>query len=77
MTPAEKAKEIYNKFYGIPLYIKTIKQCVLIAVNEIIESRKDDSRFDDTLLSTSSEYYTSHPMYLTYWLQVKQEIEKL
>jgi hypothetical protein len=29
------------------------------------------------LLSTSSEYYNTHTMYITYWLQVKQEIEKL
>ena len=52
------------------------KQCALIAVNEIISSRKDDSGFDDFLSSRSSEYYTPHPMYLTYWEEVKKEIEK-
>ena len=52
------------------------KQCALIAVDEIISSREDDSGFDDTLSSTSSEYYTPHPMYLTYWEEVKTEIEK-
>jgi len=46
-------------------------------VDEIIKSREDDGAFDDTLSSTSSEYYTAHPMYLTFWLEVKQEIEKL
>jgi hypothetical protein len=53
------------------------KQCALIAVDEIIKSREDDRHFDDTLSSTGSEYYTAHPMYLTYWQEVKQEIEKL
>ena len=76
MTPEEKAQELYLKYYGIPLYIKTIKECCHIAVNEIIESRKDDAKFDDTFFSTS-EYHTPHPMYLSYWLQVKQEIDKL
>jgi len=46
----------------------------MITIGEIIKSRKDDSRFGDTLLSTSSEYYTPHRMYTTYWLRVKQEI---
>jgi hypothetical protein len=56
---------------------KTAKECALIAVDEIIQSRQDDGHFDDTLSSTGSEYYTPHIMYLTYWLQVIQEIEKL
>ena len=76
MTPQEKAKHLYGKYYGIPLYIKTVKECCHIAVDEIINSRKDDSAFDDTYLITS-DYYTPHPMYLNYWLQVKQEIQKL
>ena len=53
------------------------KQCALIAVDEIIKSREEDSHFDDKLLYTGSDYLTVHPMYLTYWLQVKEEIEKL
>ena len=76
MTPQEKARQLYDKFYGIPLYIKTVKECCMIAVDEIISSRKDDSQFDDTYLITS-EYYTPHPMYLSYWNLVKQEIQKL
>jgi hypothetical protein len=76
MTPAEKAQDLYLKYYGIPLYIKTVKQCCNIAVDEIIASRKDDTKFDDTFFSTS-EYHTPHPMYLSYWLQVKEEINKL
>ena len=36
MTPKEKAQELYNKFYGIPLYIKNVKQCCHIAIDEIL-----------------------------------------
>lgn len=65
MTPKEKAIEIYNKFYGIPLYIKTIKQCCYIVVDEIIK-----------------EYGTYYKIevdekYVSYWEQVKIEIEKI
>jgi len=90
MTPKEKATSIVDTMYliisnngqftgehSIPFKFEEAKKCALIAVDEIIESRKDDRMFGDTLLSTSSEYYNPHPMYITYWLQVKQEIEKL
>ena len=79
MTPQEKAYELVLKFQFKQKGIRKelVKRSALIAVGEIIESRKDDSMFGDTLLSTSSEYYTPHPMYITYWEQVKQEIEKL
>jgi len=77
MTPQEKAIQIYNKFYGIPLYLKTIKECCHILVDQIIESGEDDSAFDDTKWGNGSEYYSPHPMYLTYWLQVKEEINQL
>jgi hypothetical protein len=77
MTPQEKAKQLYGKYYGIPLYIKTVKECCHIAVNEIIASRKDDIAFNDTNWENASKYYTPHPMYLNYWLKVKEEIDKL
>jgi hypothetical protein len=63
MTPKEKAIELYNKFYGIPLYIKTIKQCCNIVVNEILD--------DMTIrLGLDKEDFE-------YWEEVKQEIEKI
>jgi hypothetical protein len=87
MTPKEKAEELVSVYrkeiikgkYRIDGFVieELAEESALIAVDEIIESRKDDGAFDDTLSSTSSEYYTPHPMYLTYWLQVKTEIEKL
>ena len=85
-TPKEKAQELFTN-YRFVLSIPNAplgeskdniaKQCALIAVDEIISSREDDGAFDDTVSSMSSEYYTPHPMYLTYWQQVKQEIENL
>lgn len=87
MTPKEKAMQLVDHYmdlseeqeYNTPRDMPKdiVKQCAFIAVDEIIKSREDDGSFDDTLSSTSSEYYTPHPMYLTYWQQVKQEIEKL
>ena len=82
MTPKEKAKQLIisytrNKHLQFGLNDFLGKQCALIAVDEIINSRNDDRGFDDTLSSVSSEYYTAHPMYLTYWQEVKQEIIKL
>jgi predicted RNA-binding protein with PUA-like domain len=76
MTPQEKAKELIDKFtFEIGKF--NAKQSALVTVNEIIESREDDSAFDDTMWENASEYYSPHPMYLNYWLKVKIEIEKL
>ena len=88
MIPKEKAKELLDKMYFLRRckdgedYIPEqawihAKQCALIAVDEIISSREEDGAFNDTISYTGSEYYTPHPMYLTYWKQVKQEIESL
>ena len=86
MTPKEKAIELIDKFkigdvvteklqiVNINIYSKLF---ALKAVDEIILSRKDDSQFDDTLWAGGSDMYKMHPMYLNYWVEVKQEIEKL
>ena len=65
MTPAEKAIELYNKYYGVPLYIKTIKQCCNITVDEIKEQ----------LITTLDNDVSA--IHAIYWEQVKQEIEKI
>lgn len=68
MTPKEKAEDLVNKFHDAAIFV----------VNEIIKSRKDDDRFDDTVLRGSTTHYIKpHPMYLTYWLLVKEEINKI
>lgn len=38
MNAKDKAKEIYDKFYGIPLYVLTIKQCCHIVVDEVLNN---------------------------------------
>ena len=70
MTPKEKAEELLNKMiyhieYNCQPSLKTMvaKQCALIAVNEILEDRKE----------VDGMRVINDP----YWLDVKQEIEKL
>ena len=68
MTPQQKAKELFNKYYlliDIKNYENT-KNCALIAVDEVLEATK---RFDYTL--------GPKPSYNDYWLKVKYQIEKL
>jgi hypothetical protein len=68
MTPKEKAKEIYCK-YADALIIRDlqttvnpfIKQCALIAVEEIMNSIDAEDHF----------------ILYNYWQKVKQEIENL
>lgn len=72
MTPKEKAKDLINKFqhplseeYDTDcLHIKVAKEFALIAVDEILAIFYDDmqSMWNDEL---------------SYWHQVKQEIENL
>lgn len=72
IPPREKAKQLKERFEnGL-----TLKDCAMIAINEIIESRKDDRRFDDRLIQGSSDYASLHPMGLSYWLEVEKELNK-
>ena len=70
MTPKEKAEELHNKFYKINegvnlIYLEEAKQCALIAVDEIMNALPP---FD---------YGLEFVAKIEYWLDVKQEIEKL
>jgi hypothetical protein len=73
MTPKEKAEELVDKFARIDGYEDSIylskceyeKKCALIAVDEVLK-----------------EYGTYYKVevngkYVSYWQEVKQEIEKL
>ena len=64
MTPKEKAKELYDKYWLI-VDTKSVNKCALIAVDEIINN--------------SLEYMGCRPEEgeIIYWKEVKQEIEKL
>jgi len=76
MTPKEKAKELVDKFgsnYPIickidsrNMYMSESKHCALIAVDYIITSNPHSNPFNTDVHST-----------MAYWLEVKQEIEKL
>jgi hypothetical protein len=61
MTPKEKAEELIDKF-TFEIGNFNAKQSALIAVREILDN-------NNNLLNTFSQN--------DYWLQVKQEIEKL
>ena len=97
MTPKEKAKELFNKFWiltpqpfieRVEYYKesklifndwdkdwtnKYAKQCALIAVDEILNTLKIFPEKDTTSKSVVN-YSVSR---IVYWVQVKQEIEKL
>ncbi len=68
MTPQEKANELYNKyrnyiisFLSDTMKDKNAKTASLIAVEEIINALRNINEIDETI----------------FWLDVKQEIEKL
>lgn len=61
MSPKDKAIELYNKFYGIPLYVLTVKQCCYILIDEILQA-------DEFMMSEKQEKF---------WEDVKKEISNL
>jgi hypothetical protein len=72
MIPKEKADELYSKYDDIlnkdfmnPIvFDNQIKQCALIAIDELIEIACDYSDYDETVTKE-------------YWQEVKIEIENL
>ena len=70
MTPKEKAKELIKRYYrDSDLLVEDLswiqaKECALIAVDEILE---------EALGLDDNDYQSKYD----YWLEVKQEIEKL
>jgi hypothetical protein len=72
MTPREKADELYSKYddllnkdFGNPIvFDNQLKQCTLIAVDEILE-------MDLPILEEDADEFYD------YWEQVKKEINKL
>lgn len=86
------ALELFNKFYDLtpneawfnePVALthhynarELAKQCALLTVNEIINSRKNDSKFDDTRW-IGTKMYESTELNLGFWLEVKKELERI
>jgi hypothetical protein len=80
IPPKEKAQELFSTIMNAQDEWRNDIECairiVIILVNEIIESRKDDASFDDTLWQIS-DYSAKHPMYLSYWIKVKEELSNI
>jgi len=80
IPPKEKAQELFSTIMNAQDEWRNDIECairiVIILVNEIIESRKDDASFDDTLWQIS-DYSSKHPMYLSYWIKVKEELSNI
>jgi hypothetical protein len=82
MTPKEKAKELIHYYikellsakYSINGFVinDLAKQCALIAVDEIINSSPSLP-----ILGDSGSYGEDIELSKLYWIEVKQEIEKL
>jgi hypothetical protein len=66
MTPAEKSDELIRKYYSIGAI--EVKQCALMAVDEILKEQCKSSEYKD------AKYQDER---VKYWLETKQEIEKL
>jgi len=77
MTPKEKATELVSKFVSISLSqyvdlvdgirIRLAKQCALITVDEMLTFVSDNIQI----------FIDADTSFITYWQEVKQEIEKL
>ena len=66
MTPKEQAKEIYDKMKGFRVTNAHRKKCALLTVTYIINSNPYSNPLNTPIHST-----------MDYWLEVKEEIEKL
>lgn len=79
LTPKEKAKELYTLFSkhakywdcynDSPLEIDHTKQCVLIAIDEIIKSLENYGKESDELQNMENDF--------RYWQEVKEELLKM
>jgi len=79
MTTKEKAEELVDKYMNIKnvklsdysiIYLPTAKQCALIAVDEIINT--NPKIIINWAFSGTQEFNN-----ISYWQEVKQEIENL
>ena len=80
MTPKEKADELVDKFTQTNGNNFFAKECALIAVNEIIESKKLEYLFtfqEITLLNFTKDDRLVHSKFINYWKEVKQELENI
>lgn len=77
MTAKEKADELFSKFYELPIIHATAKDCALIAVEEILNSRPLDPNYidwDDCESSHGYWYEEQIKEALEFWNDVKSEL---
>jgi hypothetical protein len=88
MTPKEKAKEIYDKFYPRATSFSSdrknqndnAKECAIIAIDEILESQpRYPSEVDWDDCGATHEYYgvAQREEAEKFWQEVKTEIHNL
>lgn len=70
LNPKEKAQRICLKYYGIPLYIKTVKQAAHYSVDEILDTLNFDIQDLDVRGSVLLDL-------IQYWKDVKAEIDQV
>ena len=81
MTPQEKAKELIDKMLNQQSFTEDLydaKHCALIAVEEIIQATKKYVAVVETVpYSKTGVDFVVNTEYDNFWLEVKQEIQKL
>jgi hypothetical protein len=67
MEPKDKALQLFETYLNVGMGNGWAKQCALVVVDEIIEAKP------------TAEFIGSNRSYdnVPYWMEVKQEIEKL
>ena len=76
MTPKEKAEELCYLYQGdfekdtLNMNWTMAKKCALIAVDELIKCTPSVERYPPSI-------QTIHPKVKEYWIEVRNEIEKL
>lgn len=76
MSPKEKADELVKKMYEVRsgsvsmITYYFAKQCALVTVDEIMEFMRMDDEYTETASNANSKW-------VNYWVEVKQEINKL
>jgi len=84
MTPKEKATELSNKYFeqflafGEYLSIEKANQCALIAVDELIKEVYNISHQYTAKYDEETKFYNyTESKELKFWIEVKNEINKL
>jgi len=82
MTPKEYAEELINEFTTIEdgeMYIGKAKQCALVSIDSIIRSTRMlvNHYVENNGVKAYIDIMLSKDLTLKYFIEVKQEIEKL